>query len=58
MRRRNAATAALHSKGAAFSSLSRRNAMKPEHLHFSGEALLVKSLPVVAGEDVSLTLHL
>ena len=40
--------AQLHSKGAAFSS----------HLHQIPEALLVKSLPLVACEDVSLTLHL
>jgi hypothetical protein len=40
--------AQLHSKGAAFSS----------HLHQIPEALLVKSLPVVACEDVPLTLHL
>ena len=40
--------AQLHSKGAAFSS----------HLHQTPEALLVKSRPVVACEDVSLTLHL
>ena len=29
----HAAPAALHSKGTAFSSLPRRNAMKPGHLH-------------------------
>ena len=61
--------AQLHSKGAAFSSLPRRNAMKPGHLHQTPEKpyLLVhrslvrrwmKSLPLVACEDVSLTLHL
>jgi len=33
MRRWNAAPGALHSKGAAFSSLPRRNEMKPGHLH-------------------------
>ena len=33
MRRWNAAAAALHSKGAVFSSLPRRNEMKPGHLH-------------------------
>ena len=32
--------AQLHSKGAAFSSLPRRNAMKPGHLHQIPEALL------------------
>ena len=35
--------AQLHSKGAAFSSLPRRNEMKPGHLHQTPEALLVKS---------------
>jgi len=40
--------AQLHSKNKVFSS----------HLHQIPEALLVKSLPVVACEDVSLTLHL
>ncbi|MBQ9776174.1 MAG: hypothetical protein IJW17_09100, partial [Lentisphaeria bacterium] len=65
----HAATAALHSKGAAFSSLPRRNKMKPGHLHQTPEKpyLLVhrslvrrwmKSLSLVACEDVSLTLHL
>ena len=39
---------ALHSKNKVFSS----------HLHQIPEALLVKSLPLVACEDVSLTLHL
>ena len=33
----HAATAALHSKGAAFSSLPRRNKMKPGHLHKTSE---------------------
>ena len=50
--------AQLLSKGVAFSSLPRRNEMKPGHLHQIPEALLVKSLPLVACEDVSLTLHL
>ena len=36
----HAATAALHSKGAAFSSLPRRNEMKPGHLHQTPETLL------------------
>ena len=36
----HAATAALHSKHGGFSSLSRRNAMKAEHLHLFGAALL------------------
>jgi len=36
--------AALHSKAAGFSSLPRRNEMKPGHLHQTPEALLVKTL--------------
>ena len=35
--------AQLHSKGAAFSSLPRRNAMEPGHLHKNKEDLLVKT---------------
>ena len=42
----HAATAALHSKGTAFSSLPRRNAMKPGHLHKTPEALL--ACPAIA----------
>ena len=38
--------AQLHSKGAAFSSLPRRNAMKPGHLHKKREALL--ACPAIA----------
>ena len=42
----HAATAALHLKGAAFSSLPRRNEMKPGHLHQTPEDLLVKTFRI------------
>ena len=47
--------AQLHSKSAAFSSLPRRNEMKPGHLHKKREALLVKSSASLSCEIFSLS---
>ena len=56
-RRRNAATAALHSKAGTFSSLSRPNEMKAEHLHLSREALLACLAAALAKADDGASFH-